>query len=285
MNVKETSWKPLEQESNHKKVFYVTCPWFRTGGPEALHQLCDALHGNIFYDDKESDVLLYPEYSNITIVKEIPDSKNTVIIIPEGNDISEFCSKHPLSKIVLWWLSFDWGKKHLESHKKQKVLHAYQSEYARLMVGEDGIMLSDYTNIEEPLKQKKIYRIAYNPKKDHITPRVFQGCIPLINMTKQEMIDILSKCEIYIDLGFHPGKDRIPREAALCDCIVITNTVGSAGNSIDVPIHEKVDNIEKLQYFVNNTHLIDQSKYREIIKNEKETFFIQVEQLKKRVQT
>jgi len=265
-------------------MFYVICPWFRTGGPESLHQLCDALKGNMFYEHKESDVLLYPEYTNITIVKEIPDSKDTVIVIPEGNDISDFCAKYPLSKIVLWWLSFDWGKKHLESHKRQKVIHAYQSEYARLMVQEDGIMLSDYTNMVEPPPQKKVYKIAYNPKKDNITPRVFNGCVPLINMSKQEMIDTLSKCEIYIDLGFHPGRDRIPREAALCGCIVITNIVGSAGNPIDVPIKEKVDSIEKLYHFVHNIHESNQSVYREIVRNEKATFFEQVEQLKKKVQ-
>jgi hypothetical protein len=263
-------------------MFYVISPWYRTGGPEALHQLCDALGGNMFYEDSNSDVVLFPEYTNITIVKEIPDSKDTVIIVPEYKDISEFCLKYPLSKIVLWWLAFD--SRHLESHKKQKVIHAYQSEYARRMVQEDGIMLSDYTNFVEPPPQKKVYRIAYNPKKDNITPRVFNGCVPLINMTKEMMIDTLSKCEIYIDLGYHPGKDRIPREAALCDCIVITNMAGSAENPIDVPIREKADSIEKLHHLVNTIHESDQSAYREIVRNEKATFFEQVEQLKKRVQ-
>ena len=42
--------------------------------------------------------------------------------------------------------------------------------------------------------------------------------------------------KVYIDFGYHPGKDRIPREAAMCGCCVITNRRGSARNDIDVPI-------------------------------------------------
>ena len=49
---------------------------------------------------------------------------------------------------------------------------------------------------------------------------------------------------IYIDFGEHPGKDRIPREAALRNLIVITNRNGAAVNNIDVPIDNmfKIDN-------------------------------------------
>lgn len=30
------------------------------------------------------------------------------------------------------------------------------------------------------------------------------------------MILTMRKAKVYIDFGFHPGKDRIPREAVMC---------------------------------------------------------------------
>ena len=41
---------------------------------------------------------------------------------------------------------------------------------------------------------------------------------------------------IYIDFGHHPDKERLPREAAIHGCIVITGLCGSAANSQDVPL-------------------------------------------------
>lgn len=55
-------------------------------------------------------------------------------------------------------------------------------------------------------------------------------------MTTQQIIKILDESMVYIDFGNHPGKDRIPREAALRNCIVMTNKSGSAANDIDIPI-------------------------------------------------
>jgi len=43
----------------------------------------------------------------------------------------------------------------------------------------------------------------------------------------------------YIDFGHHPGKDRLPREAALHGTCVITGLYGSAGNTVDIPILDR----------------------------------------------
>jgi hypothetical protein len=42
--------------------------------------------------------------------------------------------------------------------------------------------------------------------------------------------------KLYIDFGHHPGRDRMPREAAMHGCCLITGRLGSAGNAIDLPI-------------------------------------------------
>ena len=58
-------------------------------------------------------------------------------------------------------------------------------------------------------------------------------------MTSLEIKKLMLTSKIYVDFGNHPGKDRIPREAAMCGLIVITGKKGSAGNNIDVPIPPK----------------------------------------------
>ena len=40
----------------------------------------------------------------------------------------------------------------------------------------------------------------------------------------------------YIDFGPHPGMDRLPREAALAGCVVITNCEGAANFEEDIPL-------------------------------------------------
>jgi hypothetical protein len=57
-----------------------------------------------------------------------------------------------------------------------------------------------------------------------------------VNKTREEVIDLMSESKVYIDFGNHPGKDRIPREAAICGCCVLTNLLGSAGFYTDIPI-------------------------------------------------
>ncbi len=39
-----------------------------------------------------------------------------------------------------------------------------------------------------------------------------------------------------LDFGNHPGKDRLPREAAIPGCCIITGKCGSSGNNIDIII-------------------------------------------------
>jgi hypothetical protein len=50
------------------------------------------------------------------------------------------------------------------------------------------------------------------------------------------MRNTLARSKVYLDFGHHPGKDRIPREAAISGCCVLTNREGAAGNDRDIPI-------------------------------------------------
>lgn len=176
-----------------------------------------------------------------------------------------------------------------------------QSEHARqflindLDVDEKRIhSLSDYINTEYliPFSEKSQNRsdsILFNPKKGmRATQEIMKAVpeyewIPLQNMTRDEMSSAMRKAKLYIDFGFHPGKDRIPREAASCGCCIITNREGSASNPIDVPISEKykfndISEMEQIRSRIidcmenYDTHIGDFQEYRNRILAEKEVF-------------
>jgi len=160
--------------------------------------------------------------------------------------------------------------------------------------------LSEYLNPDFLKTQtdlsKKENIVAYNPKKGfQFTNKIIKSAkeikfIPLINMTREEVIKTLQKAKVYIDFGNHPGKDRIPREAAILGCCVITGKRGSAAFFEDVPIPEeykfedKEENIpkiiEKIKDCLENfeERYKDFDYYRQVIKNEPQKF---VEDLKK----
>jgi hypothetical protein len=138
-----------------------------------------------------------------------------------------------------------------------------QSQYARDFVINDLKLdskkvyyLSDYLRKEffgqRETGQRKNYCL-YNPKKGienikkiaYIEPDL--GWVPITNMTAQQVVNLMCEAKVYLDFGNHPGKDRIPREAAMCGLCVITNKEGSAAYSEDVSIENqyKFENIDE----------------------------------------
>lgn len=173
--------------------------------------------------------------------------------------------------------------------------YSYEFLTSRLGVPkEKSYYLSDYINTDflnsEVDFDSKENVVVYNPKKGaKFTSEIIkQGSsikfIPLINMTKQEVIETLKKAKVYIDFGNHPGKDRIPREAAILGCCVITGKRGSAAYNEDLPIpadykfEDKVENIplilSKIRDCIDNfqDRLKDFENYRMIIRKEQDKF-------------
>lgn len=180
--------------------------------------------------------------------------------------------------------------------------HFVQSYYAYEHLVEKGIdnskilRLSDYVNDSflsvdlESVKTRKKDIVIYNPKKGfHYTKKIIRSLrdinfIALQNMTRQEVLDTMVSSKVYIDFGNHPGKDRMPREAALCGNCIITGRRGSAGNSVDVSIPEKykfedtVENMKQVGEVIRSClvdyerRVEDFSSYRERIRNEKAVF-------------
>lgn len=116
----------------------------------------------------------------------------------------------------------------------------------------------------KPLNIKKEKIVSYNPKKstgytNKLIERVSMArpdilFVPIKNMTIEEVYSLLGRSAVYMDLGKFPGPERIPREASMMKCNIITSTMGSAGdNDIDVPIKSEYkfdlidSNMEKIR--------------------------------------
>ena len=55
-------------------------------------------------------------------------------------------------------------------------------------------------------------------------------------LSGEEVVALLRRAKVYVDFGPHPGMDRLPREAALAGCVVLTNREGAAAFDEDVPL-------------------------------------------------
>ena len=259
----------------------------------------------------------YEKYS-VDYVDTIEDDKKNIIIFPEAkHDLLESFNH---IRTVVWWLSVDnyffylspIKSKinrliyHLNSNKylffDKNILkadyHFVQSKYASEFLHskniDNTIYLSDYLNksfltIQTDIADKQDI-VAYNPRKGYrFTKKLIDSSpeisfVPIVNMSKEQVIELLQKAKVYIDFGNHPGKDRIPREAAMLKCCVITGKRGSAKYFEDVSIPEEYKFKDKSQNIGNITkkikecfrsyeeHLKNFEKYREKISNEEDEF-------------
>lgn len=246
--------------------------------------------------------------------------EHAVAIVPETEVDNLIKLKKSFKKIYFWWLSVDnyYGSerskcgfarqlyrkvRHLRNMKIfTKCEHFVQSEYAKKYLTDELHILpssiyylSDYLNDDYIQNinvdcNKKEDIILYNPKKGiEFTSKLMKEItefewIPLIDMTNEELKKVFSRAKVYVDFGNHPGKDRIPREAAIHYCCVITGKKGAAGNNIDIPIpeeykiEEKENCIEKIHEKIKdcmtnyNLKKHDFDNYRDKIWKEKEYF-------------
>ncbi len=255
---------------------YVLCPSrLVTGGAELLHQLIDSLVGT----GREAYIAYTPlgeiwetpeEYRRYQcpVAQHVPDDQNTAIIVPEVSTVELFKFRH--ARHVIWWLSVDnyrgaigtpagWKFKVRRIFQSDipspiTTTHLFQSIYAKDYVSRHfrvkGAMLSDYLAADyflEVSTEVKKDVVAYNPRKGYAyTKWLIRACpniefLRLENMNRHQIRDALDHCSVYIDFGVHPGKDRIPREAAIRNAVVIVGKKGAAKYFEDV----KLDDVYK----------------------------------------
>lgn len=238
---------------------------------------------------------------------EIEDKPENVLIFPEALPflyrLGTRMQKH------LWWLSVDNamhlldGMGGMEGIRQLPLTHLVQSAYAEDFLRRNGIKqthrLFDYTraNFFDPppgftgVERKD--QVLYNPRKGWAVIELLMSAAPELNwipisgLQPDEVHQLLLTSKVYIDFGEHPGKDRIPREAAISGCIVITGRRGAADFFADLPLddHYKFDETCSVSSVIGRirecfddfpTHSAAFEHYRRCIRTERDEFRLQV---------
>lgn len=302
------------------RVYLVAPANVATGGTELLHQYSSCLtdmgiENYMVYPNREEIKCPTPDTFmkyGVKYVTRYVDAADSVLVLAETQiHLVKECVR---GTAMIWWLSVD---NYLDAFKerfvdeeldifglkqRKNVLHFVQSYYAKdfventLSLGE-SFFLKDYINdqivqiadeLNGVLKRRNI--CLYNPKKglEAIQPIIEATkdeiqWVPLIGMKPDEMAKMMCLAKVYVDFGKHPGKDRIPREAAVCGCLVLTNQKGSAAyqEDVNIPADCKIENTGNVQAVVEKIkdmiagyedRCADYEAYRKQIRGEKEEF-------------
>jgi hypothetical protein len=285
------------------------------GGVESLYQLVDAINNAggesiILWDmkwcDTEDDNLVPERYQhyNIKYSSSVDDISENWIVYPEIWTWKIGTYKN--LRQAIWWLSVDNYLYHcpdpstIQNLSRLNITHFYQSFYALNFLQNNKIEkylpLFDYINPKYTdesynIEQKKDI-VCYNPAKGiEILNQIISlntdiQFIPIVNMDENQIINLLKLSKVYIDLGNHPGRDRIPREAVILGNCIITNIKGSAGFYNDIPISKeyKISNAEDAgdlikECFKNFESILnDYYLYRSSVRNQKDQLYNLVKQ-------
>lgn len=298
-----------------------------SGGPEALHQLVEALRrrGHRAYisyvpDATSPTPAAFAGYA--AVAKKPRDRRGNLIVIPEiwtGRLRSVRAAE-----VAVWWLSVDnfFGdrpdddqqfaamiRRHEASvsegiptrsatwQELRRVRNLHQSCYAARFLETRGIAserLGDYLNEDFQETDSSGPRedvIAFNPAKGLPRIRHLVGMfprwkwVPVEGLSRREVGRLLAGVKVYVDFGSHPGRDRLPREAAIAGACVITGLRGSAGVWEDVAIPEAYRIDENAPGYENrfgeivsaifagfDVHAMQFDTYREEIRGERSAF-------------
>jgi hypothetical protein len=274
-------------------------PNYETGGVESIYQLCGAINdqgGNafIYYGSENSEENFTPKrykHYNLKYANAPEDIEGNNIIVPEIwiDRLKEI----KYANKFIFWLSVDNEKSNFNNFTDNSIIHLFQSYYSLDFLIQKGayryLPMFDYVE-STTIKLPKQNIICYNPLKGmEITEQIKSLCpditfVSLHGMSREEINENLAKAKIYIDFGNHPGRDKIPREAILNDCIVIVKPIGSAKYYSDVPIDEmfKIADIKPYiqNYFLNIFYNYDfyikkYSLYKNIVMKQKNEVYNQ----------
>jgi hypothetical protein len=132
--------------------------------------------------------------------------------------------------------------------------HVCQSHYAQATVsaelGVPAQLLTDYVVVQgmapRPGRVERV-RIAYNPAKGGDIVEAVQDAmsddradwLPISGMSQQQVCAALASADVYLDLGHQPGKDRMPREAAMAGAVTLVARFGAGASDKDFPLPDQ----------------------------------------------
>jgi hypothetical protein len=190
------------------------------------------------------------------------------------------------------------------SKEGKSYYHFYNCEYVKEYLIANGVArkkmnylcgpLADQHFVNDGKVDKVPNLVIYNPSKGlKFTKRIIEYAKknkypfifkPLENMNQETIIRLEREAMLYIDFGFFPGPERIPRESVLHECLLLTNRKGSALNNEDIKIpatykfEDKDENIpfivEKMNDMMQNYDLLkkDFESYRKKVIQQKIRF-------------
>jgi hypothetical protein len=281
------------------------------------------VEGNVFRCGKGPFPLLehFAQYQP-QVLRESVLAAETLLVFPEPLSKTAAIFRSQPCQRALWWLSVDNA---LQSNPElleqdsartffadRDLSHFYQSEYARTALmnnkAQRYLPLSDYTDPQfiqrsltasdnAPIRFRN-NNVCFFPNKGRELARHFLTCDTSLrnqvefkairDMTKAQVRDTLFQARVYIDFGHHPGKDRVPREAAIAGAVVLLHSAGAANFFGDHPLspdyrftqddvlsgrlHQRLDDILDDP----EAHFAAQRLYRQHILLEQERFDIEV---------
>ena len=308
---------PANKTTGGPELLHQLCHELRSQGYDAL-MLYYGFDEKKFSQPVASRYIFYKNPYTMDFVDRIGDW----FVLPETQP--NFLRQIKKAHKIFWWLSVDNfyraiycfienehtnnGLEYLQKVVRfagdlhcEDVIHFVQSEYAMAHCRRIGIQetklfyLSDYLHpsfVERAVGQRFVKEnvVLYNPQRGY----AFTKClietaphirwVPLQGFSADQMAEVLGKAKVYIDFGNHPGKDRIPREAAISGCCVLTGTKGSAGYAEDIPIpseykfDDKIENcmdiLGKIEDIFSDyeKHSANFAEYRKSILGEKKRF-------------
>ena len=147
-----------------------------------------------------------------------------------------------------------------------------------------SLFLEKYEQYKEQIQiSERSNVILYNPQKcEDIVRGLQEYCpdlvfSPLKGLTQQELIQKYLTSKLYVDFGPFPGAERIPKEAVLFGCSIITGKRGASNYYGDVPIDDRykfeLDDknliVERMRELLDNYPFLnkDFDQYRDVILN------------------
>lgn len=245
-----------------------------TGGTESIHNFAAHLNmvrgvnARIMYTGDDLNDPCPDEFAvfGVPYVTELPDGYSGVVIFPEiyANHVTH--AKYNKCVKSIMWLgvgAFYWHNHgRFDFLKVPNVLHLVKSAYAVDFLRKLGI--TETVNVSGGIndafydlydEKPRSNTILYNPAKaDAYTYDLIGACPeyefkPITGYTRDEVIALMRSSKLYIDFGAHPGRERMPREAVMCGCCILTSKSGSAFYNEDVPIPTRYK-FEKLPHSI-----------------------------------
>jgi hypothetical protein len=260
------------------------------------------------FSDEDDNLIVYPEiFTNLALKTK---HAKAAIWWMSVNNFTCIRYKNPLRDKIRYWKNVLKGKIPWQGIKALTGLrHFAQSHYASEFLASHGIQslpLSDpipvFTDPNylasliprlETANRQNI--ICYNPSKGTKITESIMATFPhwtfkaLKGLDREQLAAEFLSAKIYLDFGHHPGKDRLPREAAIHGCCIITGLFGSAENPVDIPIPNRfklnvndIGFMNSLEKVVNEifssfeTCSQELEAYRQTISHEPENFNQQV---------